>query len=106
MVKITRLDDRPDKIDPTSPETLPTFRRFYGLAVGNSLGKNAMESLDIVSITCKLNTGGDSVELEEAEFRVLLAKVVENQIKLPGQIHGQMYSRLLADEKTSQAKKL
>lgn len=105
MIKITGLDERPDKIDPSSPEVLMTFRRFYGMVVGNSIGKSGVESLDVVSITSKLNNEGDSVELEDAEFRILFAKVSENQIKLPSQIHGQMYGRLLANEKAAEAAK-
>lgn len=101
MIKVRGLNARPDKIDPDSPEVLPQFRRLYGMAVGNSMARSGNEAIEIVGIVSKLGGKEDDLDLEDAEFNVLMKKVGANEARIPAQLHGQMYKRLQDDEKAA-----
>jgi len=108
MIKLNGLDSRPEPIEEGNKEEqmrLPTFRRLFGIAIGNSLGKSAEEAMDIIGLLTKLRATGDEIEFEDAEFKILKTNVFENQARILAVLHGQMCLLIQKAEKESRQKK-
>ena len=105
MIKVRGLNAQPEKIDPSSPDVLPTFRKLYAMAVGNSMARSGNEAIEIVAIVSKLAGKEDELDLEDAEFSVLMQKVGTNEARILAQLHGQMYKRLKEDQRATEQEK-
>lgn len=82
------LDDKPT---PELLKDIPTYRRLFKMVVGNSVASDKTEqAVDMVQIAMKLRIDEDSIPLEDAQFKLLREKVVENNIKLTALFQGQM----------------
>lgn len=100
MKTLTRLNDKLDPIfdEEKAGASMPTFRRLYRLALGNSMAKNPDEAVDLVQVGLKLKLEEDAVNLEDAEFALLKDAVTRNSQSMVAQLFGQLVIRLRDDE--------
>ncbi len=102
------LDEKPSLIEEVADEkvleAIPTFRRMLRIIAGNSQPKpGTEESIDLVQIGLKLKVEGD-VSLEDAEFKLLLAKAKDNRPDYSSQILGQILLKFKDAEKEADKK--
>jgi len=91
------LDDNPN---PELSKDIPTYRRLFKMVVGNSVAADKSEqAVDMVQIAMKLRIDEDSIPLEDAQFKILREKVIENQVKLTALFQGQLINLLDAADK-------
>ena len=105
MKKLRGLDDRPQPLEKDTSkevrEQIPKFRRLYKMAVGNAMGRDAENAIELYQVGLKLRIDSDTIELEDAEFKLLKEKVEGNDAKFASTIHAQMILRIREDEKVS-----
>lgn len=99
MKTLKGLNSKPETLDenPTSElmKDIPTYRRLFKMVVGNSMATEKTEqAVDMVQIAMKLRIEDDSIPLEDAQFKLLREKVIDNQIRLTALFQGQMISLL------------
>lgn len=85
MKKITGLDERLDHFDMIVPEKqrpqLPTFRNLFVNCLGAARPDNGAQAIESFKAATKiLRAEGDSVLLEDAEFKLLREKCEKNEL--------------------------
>lgn len=108
MIELKGLNQKPETLEENpTPELLrevPTYRRLFKMIIGNSLAKDkSEESVDMVQIAMKLKIDDDSIPLEDAQFKLLREKVIDNYPKLTGMYQGQLL--MLLDKCKDDSKK-
>lgn len=97
MKKIKGLEDKLSPIEelPKGVDVkLPTYRAMFKAAVGNSLGKSGEESIDLYQVGMKLKIEGDSIDLEDAEFKLLREACEKNPAQWTAHYHAQVLMKL------------
>lgn len=92
------LDEKVQSLDENNVDLQP-FRDFYVAAVKFSIKKSGDEAVDLFEIALKLKHAQDSVELEDAQFKLVKTACNENPIGWPAIIHGQIFKKLQEAEK-------
>lgn len=110
MMTLKELSKKPEILDdnptPELMKDVPTYRRLFKMVVGNSMATEKTEqAVDMVQIAMKLRIDEDSIPLEDAQFKLLREKVVENQVKMTALFQGQMINLLDECEKASKGDK-
>jgi hypothetical protein len=101
MKKLTGLNEKVSPIsddDPRAGDIMPTFRRIYRMAIGNSLAKSGDEAIDLFQLGLKLRQEENEISLEDAEFRLLKESLARNAGQLVAHIQGQALLRLKTAE--------
>lgn len=98
MKTVTGIDAKAhhfvDEMTPEEQSVIPTYRRLMLNALGGSKAKDAEESVDMYQALLKIRGASDKVDLEDAEFRLVLNKCKENAIGWPAIWQGQIITFL------------
>ena len=105
------LNNKPEILEenPTAEMTkdVPTYRRLFKMVVGNSIAKEKTEeAVDMVQVAMKLRIDEDTIPLEDAQFKILREKVIDNDVKLTALFQGQMIILLDEAKKSNKEPKL
>lgn len=111
MKTLTRLNEHPShfmdegmcphcqqKISGLDVSKVVAFRRLLLNQIGGSVADNGEESLDLNQLGLKLRQEQDSVDLEDAEFRLLKKYCERNQIRWVSHFQSQVLSLLKESE--------
>ena len=107
MKKVAGLDEKLSPIEeiPKGVESkIPTYRHMYKTAVSGNLGKSGEDAVEHYQLGLKLRIEGDTIDLEDAEFKLLTAAVEKNPIQWQAHYHAQVVLKLRGAEKESEAK--
>ena len=103
MKTIKRLLEKPthynEAASPEENEILPTFRRLLLNQLGASPGENGEEAIEMYQIGLKIRSANESVELEDAEFKILKKVCEKNKIQWLSHFHAQVLLLLRESEK-------
>jgi len=98
MKKIVGLEEKVKSFD-EKDALLQPFKEFFQAAVKFSVKKSGEEAVDLFEIALKLKSANDSVDLEDAQFKLLKACCNDNPVGWPSVIHGQLYKKLKESDK-------
>lgn len=104
MKKLTGLDDKilnleDDKVDESK---LPSYRYLLKIILNKQVPKDADDSIDVNQILLKLRQVEPALQFENAEFKKIREKVVENKAQLFQGPHGQLLSWIDKCDKESE----
>lgn len=94
--KLSLVED----VAPGADVQLPSYRQMFKAAVGNSLGKDGDNSIDLYQLGLKLKVEGKSLDLEDAEFKLLKTACETNPAQWKAHFHAQVLIKLKDSEKT------
>ena len=103
MKTINRLAEKPthfrEDISPEELENLPTFRRLFLNQLGGSQGENGEEAIEMYQLGLKIRSATESVDLEDAQFKILKKVCEKNKIQWLSHFHAQVLLLLKESEK-------
>jgi hypothetical protein len=98
--KLEHFDaDAPDEVK----NGLPTFQKQLVNVLVSSQAKDGDEALDLYRVALSIKGAADSVILEEADFRLLEARVRANSVGLLSFYHAQVILKLKSAKEAPRA---
>ena len=104
MKKIVGLEKKLQKLSDTDTGDMLTFKDMFRNGVALFVTKVSSEASELYSLANKLKSAGDSIELDDVEFKLLQQRINENpgfstNQPWPIWIHGQCVEKLEAASK-------
>lgn len=103
MVIIEKLQDRPTHFDSAATkadqEQLPTFKKFFLDVLGASTAEGGEQAIAMFTLGQKIYKAASDVDLEDAEFSLLLDKCKKNALRWMAHYHAQVVILLQEAEK-------
>jgi hypothetical protein len=103
MKKLTGLDDKLPS-DDAKKNDMPTIRATIRTMMNTAVPANNEESIEINQVLLKLRQVEPDIELENAEFAIIMRKFNDNAAKMFAQFHGPTVAYLKEIEKASEGK--
>ena len=100
MKTLRGLDEKPqllEEIAEKDKDKVLSFRQLAKTVIGRCKADNGEESIDLTQVGLKLKAEGD-VGLEDAEFKLLKAKVEKNEAELTALFQGQLLMKIRGSE--------
>ena len=100
MKTIKGIDATPEPFDELpAGVTMPSYRKLFKSAVAMGAAANAEEAIDLYQLGLKLKVEGETVDLEDAEFKLLKKVCEKNTACWIAHYHAQALLKIKESEK-------